>query len=488
MALLASWPVWGEGLLPMLLLVGGGVLLLLLIPLARDRATALSCPVSLAVVLAALVFAGRSWWWGGNLLIAGLLFDRFAFLLDLIFLTALLVSLFFSRDTLRESRIESPEFYALLLFATAGLILVAHGGDLLLIFLGIEVVSLASYILAGFRRGSVKSCEASLKYFVLGSFASGFLLYGIALAFGAVGSTSLSALSGISDNGLLVVALVLLLAGLAFKVAAVPFHFWAPDVYEGAPTPVTGFMASAIKAGGFAALLRVLVSLHLAPDLSWVPFFWGLSALTMTVGNLMALHQTNIKRMLAYSSVAHAGYLLVGVTAALQDPTLAETSLAAVVFYLFAYSAMTLGAFGSVVALGRRREHPDEMEELFDYTDLAARQPVLAAVLSVFLLSLIGLPPTIGFTGKFYLFAGAIEAGLYGLVIVAVLNSVVSVAYYLAPVIKMYFQKGRGFELKPLSQLLLVGLFLCLFAVVYLGIVPSGLFLMARESVGEMIF
>lgn len=481
-----NWLILGEAGLPLLLLIGGGLLFILLSSVSKFPSR-LFPVVALSLVLISFCLAWHQWWDGIQVVSAMLIFDRLASALDLIFLLSLFLTLFFSRDIQGGG----GEYYALLFFATAGLMFISHGEDLIVIFLGLEIASLASVILAGFKRGFIKSGEAALKYFILGSFASGFLLYGIALLYGATNSTSLTAWSATSgslgkESLLFSLGIALLLLGVFFKIAAVPFHFWSPDVYEGAPTPVTAFLATGVKAGGFALLLR-LVAVLSPLEIPWVPLFWVLSVLTMSVGNLMALRQSNIKRMLAYSSIAHAGYGLVGVTAALQDSTL-ESNLGAVVFYLFAYAVMTLGAFGTVIALGRRSSRIDDPEELSDYAELAQRHPVLAATLTVFMLSLIGVPPTVGFVGKFYLFSGAVQAGLYGLVVIAVLNSVVSVYYYLGPIVKMYFQKGRGYDLQPLSRFLVAGLFLCLFGVLYFGVFPSDFLLIARESIRELSF
>ncbi|MBI4197034.1 MAG: NADH-quinone oxidoreductase subunit N [Deltaproteobacteria bacterium] len=477
--------------LPIWLLVTGAILILIFSAVAKTLPHSIYWVIAALLALSSLFLVGAGWWRMEPTSIALLSFDRLAFCLDAIFLIALFLSLFFSHDYLKERGLEGGEYYTLLLLTTAGLMLIAHAADLLILFLGIEIASLSAYILAGFQRGSVRSYEAALKYFILGSFASGFLLYGIALLFGATGSTDLADIAKISDlvsdsEGILMgLGSLFLLVGVAFKIAAVPFQFWSPDVYEGAPTPVTGLMASAVKAGGFAALLRLVVPLMETLQVPWAPIFWTLSALTMTVGNLMALRQTNIKRMLAYSSIAHAGYALVGVAAAFQEKTSFETTLAAVLFYLFAYSFMTLGAFGVVVALGRGSSEPDEISE---YASLAEKRPVLAASLTFFLLSLIGIPPTIGFVGKFYLFSGAVQAGLTGLVVVAVLNSAVSVYYYLGPIVKMYFQKGNPLTPQPVSKLLVAGLVICLFAVLYLGLLPTSLMVIAQESVKGMLF
>ncbi|MBI2082508.1 MAG: NADH-quinone oxidoreductase subunit N [Deltaproteobacteria bacterium] len=494
-----NWFLLSEAARPILILISGG-LVLLLFSAFSDRLQKASMLFSFALTLGAFVLTWKTWLTGLPVNLEIFFFDRLSYLLDLIFLFSLLITLLFSRDYLREDRLERGEYYALLFFATSGLMLISHGADLMLIFLGLELASLSTYILAGFQRGFIKSYEASLKYFILGSFASAFLLYGIALAYGALGTSSLQAFSQgneLSDEKILLLSLsiALLLIGVCFKIAAVPFHFWSPDVYEGAPTPVTAFMASGVKAGGFALLIRLGLLVAPLPMIPWIPILSVLAILTMSVGNLMALRQTNIKRMLAYSSIAHAGYALVGVVAAMKDPHGAESTLGSVVFYLFAYSVMTLGAFGVVMVLGRKEEEALSVEpgrgerlEMSDYAGLAERHPFLSGLMAIFMISLVGIPPTIGFIGKFYLFSGAIQVGLVGLVVVGVLNSVVSAYYYLAPVVKMFFQGTARIDLKPLSRPILVGLVICLFALLYFGIFPSNLFLIAEESIRELVF
>lgn len=471
--------------LPLLILLGVAILILVLLPFLKKREEVIVGLSGLAT-LAAFFFCWKGWVSG---VLSGMLVaDRMAYSFDLLFLLALFLTILLSRDYLREEGIMVPEYYALLLFATVGAMVMAHGSDLIVIFLGLEIASLSSYVLAGMKRGVVRSYEAALKYFILGSFASGFLIYGIAFLYGALGSTSLSSLQQATmppvEPLLLYLAMALILIGISFKIAAVPFHFWSPDVYEGAPTPVTAFMASVIKAAGFSVLIRFVIAAGHLP-IPWASLLWVLAVLTMTIGNVAALRQTNLKRMLAYSSIAHAGYALVGVTAALQKNVLFDVTLSAVMFYLFAYSLMTIGVFAIVITLGRRGE---QGEELSDFSGLAERHPVLAATMAIFLFSLTGIPPTIGFVGKFYLFSGAIEAGLYGLTLIGVLNSAVSAYYYLGPIVKMYFQPDRGRLLPPLSYTLVVGIFLCLFAVLYVGLFPSEVFLMARESVRELVF
>jgi NADH-quinone oxidoreductase subunit N len=484
-----DWTTLTQLASPLLALLAAGILILLLAPFARKAVPHLILAVSALSLGFALLAAWSGWMQGAPLSMGLMLFDRMAYGFDFVLLIAALLTIFLSKDYLPEENIRDGEYYALILFATAGGMIIAHAADLIVLFLGLEVASLSAYVLAGMKRNVVKSYEASLKYFIMGSIASGFFVYGIAMAYGAADSTSFSALQRLTippaEPVLVLLAAALILIGVGFKIAAVPFHLWSPDVYEGAPTSVTAYMATAIKTAGFAALIRIILAVGHLPQIPWTTVLAVLAALTMTVGNLVALRQHNIKRMLAYSSIAHAGYALVGVAAALQKNALAESTLAAVLFYLFAYSLMTIGAFAVVIAIGRRG---DQAEELTDYAGLAEKHPYLAAAMALFLFSLTGMPPTIGFVGKFYLFSGAMEAGLYGLVIVGVLNSVVSAYYYLGPIVKMYFQKQRDYSLPPLSYTLLATIFLCVFVILYLGIFPSNVFLMARESVREIVF
>jgi NADH-quinone oxidoreductase subunit N len=484
-----DWPLLAELTSPIWILLVTSFAVLLISPLKHRLAGRLIELLTAISLLVSFFVCWREWLSGSSMVVNMLGFQRMSYTFDLIFLIAAFLTVLISVDYLKREGIQEGEYYALLLFATAGAMLIAHANDLIVLFLGLEIISLAAYILAGMKKESVRSSEASLKYFILGSFASGFLLYGIALAYGATGSTSLGAFqeltTPLAEPTLLMLSVAFLLIGVGFKIAVVPFHLWSPDVYEGAPTSVTAYMASVIKAAGFAALIRLALALGHIPEIPWIALFWILSALTMTVGNLVALRQTNIKRMLAYSSIAHAGYALVGVTAALQKNALTESTLGAVIFYLFAYSMTTIGAFAIVIAIGRRGNDLDEMSDL---SGLAKKHPLLAAAMAIFMFSLTGIPPTIGFVGKFYLFAGAMEAGLYSLVVIGVLNSVVSAYYYLGPVVRMYFREDREHSLPPLKLTLVAGIFLCLFAVLYLGLFPSEIFLIARESVRELIF
>ena len=379
-----------------------------------------------------------------------------------------------SIDYLPRAGVNKGEYYPLMLFAVLGVMIMAAATDLIVMFVGLETMSMAIYVLAGILRNDVRSNEASLKYFLLGAFASALLLYGIATLYAVTGSTTLAEIAaalarpGIApgDHLVLVLGAGLVLIGLGFKIAAVPFHLWAPDVYEGAPTSVTAFMATAVKAGGFAALLRTaVVALEpLHPDLQGV--LWASAAVTMTVGNLIALRQTSLKRMLAYSSIAHTGYLLMGVVAG------TEAAGSAVLFYLAGYGAMNLVAFGVMIAVA---DGPRSAEKISDYAGLSQTQPALAAAMTVSMLSLTGIPPLVGFVGKLYLFQTAMQAGLFGLVVLACFNSVVSAAYYLGVVRTMYFEAPPSAE-NALPQATGYAAFVVAVATVLtvlLGVVPA---------------
>jgi NADH-quinone oxidoreductase subunit N len=371
--------------------------------------------------------------------------DVFSFFFRLLVgLVAVLVVLAADSYLERES-LPFAEFYALLLFATAGMGVLASARELLTAFIGLELSSISSYILAGFRRDSTKSSEASLKYFLLGSFATAFFLYGIALIYGATGTTNLSRMDD-ADPGssLLKLGLSLILIGIGFKVAAAPFQIWTPDVYEGAPTPVTALFSAGPKAAAFALLLRIFSSVPAATHF-WFWAFWVLAALTMFAGNLGALLQTNVKRLLAYSSIAHAGYILVAfaaVTFMANDLNGGATpAYAAVLFYLLSYALVKIGAFTIVSEIGGWGEKNLTLD---DYAGLAQRQPVAAAALSLYLLSLLGLPVTAGFFGKFYIFKAAVNSHLIWLAVLMAINSIIGAYYYLRVIVVMYMREGSA--------------------------------------------
>ncbi|GBD25659.1 NADH-quinone oxidoreductase subunit N [bacterium HR30] len=436
-------------------------------------------------LIVAAVCAALLWNQSGSTLAGTLVLDRYGLFFTILFAVGSGLTLLLSMNYLETTDIRSGDYYTLLLFSTVGMVLMATSVDLIVIFLGLEVMSIAAYALAGIWRTQVRSNEAALKYFILGAFASGFLLLGIALLFGASGETLLPRIGEVAATGtgeqrlLVTIGAALLLVGFGFKVAAAPFHSWAPDVYEGAPTAVTAFMAAGIKAAAFAAFVRVFVDSlgPLAGD--WRGALWILAVLTMTVGNVSALVQRNIKRLLAYSSIAHAGYLLVGMVAG------GENGNAAVLFYLAVYTFMTVGAFAVVIALGRRGQ---PHEDLDDWAGVGLRSPFLGFAMTVFMLSLAGVPPLAGFMGKFYLFSAALEAGYVWLTVIAVVNSLVSVYYYVGVLVKMYMAEG-GVEAEATSArpYLFAALVATLAGTFLLGLFPTPWFEIARRSVESLI-
>lgn len=376
--------------------------------------------------------------------------DGYSLFFNLVFLATAGLSLLVAIDYLGRNDLQRGEYYALLLFSTSGMMIMAAATDLIVVFLGLEIMSVALYILAGFNQGQLASAEAAMKYFILGAFASAFFLYGAALTYGATGSTNLSRigiwLSGsgvpLKADPMALIGLGLLLVGFAFKVAAAPFQWWTPDVYQGAPTSVTAFMSVGAKGAGFAALVRVLHFAFGGLDYSvdWIVATAVLAALTMTVGNMAALVQKDFKRMLGYSSIAHAGYILVGVAAA------GDAGVRGILFYLLAYAFMNVGAFAVACVVERRGEFSTV---LGDYAGLSQREPFLAAALAVFMLSLTGIPPLAGFWGKLFVFRAAVEADLSWLAIVGVINSAISAFYYLGVVVQMYMRSPAEYVQSP---------------------------------------
>jgi len=407
--------------------------------------------------------------------------DNYAIAFSIIFLLGGLMAVLLSLNHVEEEYLSYGDFYGLILFALVGMMLMASSTNLLVIFLGLELLSLSLYVLAGIRKMRADSVEASLKYFLLGAFATGFFLYGVALIYGATGSIDLQDVARyIANNGftgvMLVAGSLLLIIGFSFKAAFVPFHMWTPDVYQGAPTPATAFMSSGAKGAALAALLRVVVTGVPISRGDWEVILWLIAALTMTVGNVVAIAQSNVKRMLAYSSIAHAGYLLIGV--------LAGSSLgqAGILFYLVVYTFMNLGAFGVISYFGASNKR--ENLNLEDYRGLGYKYPFASLAMAVFMFSLAGVPPTGGFVGKFYLFNAGIQAGYTWLVIIGVLNSVISAYYYLRVVVNMYMREPEHEVSVPRANLgLSLALLVAMLAVLQTGIMPSRLFTLFQHSV-----
>lgn len=404
--------------------------------------------------------------------------DGYSLVLNLVFIITAALAVLISLSYLEERALQYGEYYALLLFATGGMMIMAAATDLIIVFLGLEIMSIALYVLAAFNRHQISSGEAGMKYFVLGAFASAFFLYGAALLYGATGSTNIGGIAawfatnqGGPNNLLSLVGLSLLLVGFAFKVAAVPFQWWTPDVYHGAPTSVTAFMSVGAKAAGFAALIRVLViSFGEAFTLDWQIAVAVLAAITMTGGNIAALAQKDLKRMLAYSSIAHAGYILVGVVPGTME------GIQGVIFYLMAYTFMNIGAFAVISVLERRSVIGSNIN---DYAGLSARQPWLALAMLLFMISLTGIPPFVGFWGKLYVFWAAVEANISWLAVVGVINSAISAFYYLGVVVQMYMRPPAAGEaegevaLLRLSGPVAVALAVSAVLTVVLGVWPS---------------
>jgi NADH-quinone oxidoreductase subunit N len=468
-------------LLPVIIVLGAGALLMLLemfVPAEKKGWVPWLATAGLILALAQTIgvwgssrgtFAPRD---GHPMLLA----DNFSNFLNIVFILTGLLTVLISVNYLKRTKLDRPEYYMLLLFSIGGMILMGMANDLIVVFLALELLSIPLYIMAAFAWPRSESEESAMKYFLLGAFSSSIFVFGIALLYGAVGSTALpEVLAGISESGSLGMAgVAFLLVGLSFKVAAVPFHMWTPDVYEGAPTSVTAFMSVGAKAGGFAALLRILVSAMPEIGESWAGAVAVLSALTLILGNVVALSQPNIKRMLAYSSIAHAGYILIAVAASADS----ADGVGAALFYMLAYLFTNLGAFAVVIAV-ERDEGKGVM--LDDHKGLAKRKPLLALAMAYFMLSLTGVPPTGGFSGKFYVFRAAIDADLVWLAIVGVVTSVISGYYYLRVVYLMYMHEGDGQVTNKLA--LNTAVALTALATLILGFLPGYWFEMAQDAV-----
>ena len=467
-------------LLPEILLTAGALLVLVVDLLAPRRDSAVvgtALAVLAASGVAVLAFAGLD-----TTISAGLLaVDGFAAFFKVLFLLSAGITILMSVPYLQVEGVRAGEYCFLILCATLGMMFMASGIDLITLFIGLETMAISFYILTGFLKPSRRSNEAAVKYFLLGAFSLGLLLYGMSLFYGVTGTTSLAgiaeALAGAERSLLLSLALILLGAGMGFKIAAVPFHMWAPDVYEGAPTPVTAFLSVGSKAASFAMLLRILLDGIPGMVADWQVFFWALAAVSMTVGNIAAITQSNIKRMLAYSSIAHAGYVLIGVVAA------SDRGVTATMVYLWVYLFMQLGAFAILSMLRRKDVVGDELKDL---SGLYFRQPAAAFAMLIFMLSLGGIPPTAGFMGKFWLFSAAIESGFIWLAVIGVVNSAISLYYYVRVVVFMWLKEetlGSPIVIRPAIATALV---IAVVGSLLFGVYPQVLFDQA-QSASEML-
>ena len=458
---------------PEIILTIFGTLLMVLEPVTGDGKGEKPMLRGLAMVglVAAMLAAIFAYGDPGAAFNGMLLIDGFGTFFSVLVIGTGLLTVFCAHDYLVRERLENGEFYALLLFSIAGQCIMATANELIILFIGLEISSISSYILAGFLRDDRRSNESALKYFLLGSFATGFLLYGVAWIYGITGSTNLaviqSTLAAAPVNPrLLALAASLMFVGFAFKVSAAPFQIWAPDVYQGAPAPVSAFLSAGPKAAAFAIFLRVFTTAFGSMAEKWEPVFWGSALLTMMVGNFAALRQNNIKRLLAYSSIAHAGYVMVAVTSHSQVGT------AAAMFYLASYAFVNVGAFAVVSYVAAKGEKHLDIE---DFAGLASRQPLAALAMTIFFTSLIGVPLTAGFFGKFYIFKAALDAGMVWLTVLGLLNSAVAAYYYLRVIVVMYTHEPSHAvrELEPASSGLQVGWMVAAAATLILGIFPS---------------
>ena len=462
-------------ILPELVLSAFGIVIMLLDPVLDEEKSQKT--LGLIALLGALAGLVATW---GMALSPGLAFanmvrvDSFSIFFHVLVIAVAAIIILTSYEYMTVQKIRAGEYYGLILFGVVGMGLMSSAVELVLIFIALEISSISSYILAGFRRQDASSSESSLKYFLLGSFATAFFLYGVALIFGATGSTNIDIISARLQTGpvevLVYVAIALMFVGLGFKVAAAPFHIWTPDVYEGAPAPIVGLMSTAPKAAAFAVLLRIVFAINalpLAKGRFWL--IWISAALSMTLGNIGALVQSNVKRLLAYSSIAHAGYLLIAF--AMLAPSDSVTGISAAMFYTAAYAAMNVGAFAVVSHFANAGERYVTLE---DYEGLGRTSPLLAAALTIFLLSLIGIPMTGGFFAKFYVFSAALKADLIWLTLIGVLNSAVGAYYYLRVIVMMYMREPRKeVPVTPVPSALAVALAISLIVTIYLGVLPN---------------
>lgn len=470
-----------QAIMPSLVLSGLGMVLLLISVFSKRGKTTHIAWLSIAA-LVITGFISLAGWNNPQAGFAGsVILDNFATFFSMICIVAAGLTILMSDNYLQREEFPVSEYYPLILFTTAGAMWMASGTDLMTIFLGLEVLSVSLYVLAGYFRDQTRSNEAGLKYFFLGAFSTGFLLYGVALLYGVTGTTKIQGIAAYVQahpdaamNKMFIAGGLLLLVGFLFKVAAAPFHMWTPDVYQGAPTPITAFMSAGPKAAAFAAFIRVTIVGLEGMQSELTSLFWILAVLTMTVGNFIALSQKDLKRMLAYSSISHAGYALVGMVAWNQ------VGLSAIMYYMLVYTFMNMGAFAVLVLVGKKGENNLTLDGV---AGLGYKRPLLGIALCIFLFSLMGLPPTAGFTGKFYIFAGAIKAGYIWLAVLGMLNSAVSLFYYLRVMVQMYFKDPEeDFSWVTINVPTAISIVISIIGVLYLGVVPGAVMNLAKMA------
>jgi len=471
-----------QAIMPSLVLsVCAMVLLLLGVFIPRGKTSPIAW-LSVAALIATGFVVVSGWNQPQEGFAGSVVLDNFATFFNMTFLVAAGLTILMSDEYLKREGYSISEYYPLILLTTAGAMWMVSGTDMMTIFLGLEVLSVSLYVLAGLFRGNLASNEAGLKYFLLGAFSTGFLLYGIALVYGATGSTQIQEIaqfaqqnSYVLGNPMMIGGMLLLATGFLFKIAAAPFHMWTPDVYQGAPTPITAFMSAGPKAAAFGAFMRVFVIAMSGLQSDWTSMLWVLAVATMIAGNFIAIKQDNIKRMLAYSSIAHAGYAMVGMVAA------NAVGKAGILFYMLAYTFMNIGAFAVLVLAGKKGEENLTLE---GFSGFGYRRPLLGVALTVFLFSLMGIPPTAGFAGKFYIFAGALKADYVWLAVIGVLNSAVSLYYYLRVMVYMYFREpAEDFSWVKVDAGTAVSIVIALIGVFFLGVLPGGVMELAKLAV-----
>jgi NADH-quinone oxidoreductase subunit N len=473
---------WVNAILPEIILTVGGMLLILSSAFS-PRSRGITGPLAVIILIITT--------WSENLVQEGLFFggtyeiSAITRVFDLTFLLASILAALFAREYLEREGIESGEFYALLLWGTVGMMMMAKGLDLLIIILGLEILSICIFVLLGFHRRLPVSNEASLKYFLMGAFATGFILYGTALFYGATRSTNITAMARYfataeTTSPLLTVAFILLMAGFGFKLALAPFHPWAPDVYQGAPTPVAGWLSVAPKAATLIALARLLLAMGpVVERMQWTRMLATLSILSMIVGNSVAIVQRDLKRMLAYSGIAHVGYMMIALL------TVRDDSIAAVAVYTIVYALMNIGAFGVISMLAKNQNDPQTLD---DIAGLGFRRPFYGLALTICMFSLSGLPPTGGFISKFYIFRTAIESGHLTVAIIGILTSIVSVYYYLRVVYYLYMREAPEGQAVPISGIFATGaLAIAMIGILIIGIFPTPLFNMAGNAARQLL-
>ena len=477
-------PGWVNAILPEIILCVGGMILILFdafVPRARGAMASLALLIFIVTAWAEILFLSGGRFFGGTYEVSSI-----TMLFDMTFLLAAMLATLFSREYLERENLEAGEFYALLMWGTVGMMMMAKGLDLLLIILGLEILSICIFVLVGFHRRIPVSNEASLKYFLMGAFATGFILYGTALFYGGTQSTNIEVMgrffaSGVPINPLLTVAFVLLMAGFGFKLALAPFHPWAPDVYQGAPTPVAGWLSVAPKAATLIALVRLFDAMGpVLPQVSWMKMVAALAVLSMIVGNAVAIVQRDLKRMLAYSGIAHVGYMMIAML------TVRDDSVAAVAVYTITYALMNIGAFGVVAMLDKNQNDPQTLD---DIAGLGFRRPFYGLALAICMFSLSGLPPTGGFISKFYIFKTAIESGHTTVALIGILTSIVSVYYYLRVVYYLYMKEpAEGYAVPSTGGVFATGaMAISIVGLLAIGIFPAPLFRAAGAAARAML-